>query len=124
MFIGLALALLAIASAGCDDRGSEVAEHRMLVEGDPLAGRRLFQQFGCGACHRIPGVRTARGRVGPSLDGLARRGFIAGEVPNRAPMLIRWMRDAPAVNPRTAMPAFAMTERQARDIAAYLYSLD
>lgn len=119
-----ALALLALlaALAGCGE--GDVGEERLLVEGDPANGRRLIERLGCGACHRIPGVRGARGRVGPSLDGFSRQGYIAGEFPNRAPMLIRWITDAPALSPRTAMPAFALTEREARDVAAYLYRLE
>jgi mono/diheme cytochrome c family protein len=116
-----ALVLLAL-FAGCED--SDVGEGRLLVEGDPENGRRLIERLGCGACHRIPGVRGARGRVGPSLDGFSRQGYIAGEFPNRAPMLIRWITEAPALSPRTAMPAFALTEREARDVASYLYRLE
>jgi mono/diheme cytochrome c family protein len=118
------LALLGLAAllAGCDE--SDVGEHRRLVEGDPASGRRIIEHLGCGACHQIPGVRRARGRVGPSLAGFSRQGYIAGAFPNRAPMLIRWIREAPTLSPRTAMPAFAMTEREARDVAAYIYGLE
>jgi mono/diheme cytochrome c family protein len=119
-----ALALLALVAglAGCGD--GDVGEGRLLVEGDPANGRRLVAALGCGACHRIPGVKGARGRVGPSLAGFARQGYIAGEFPNRAPMLVRWITEAPVLSPRTAMPAFALTEREARDIASYLYRLE
>ncbi len=68
-------------------------------------------------------ARGARGRVGPPLAGLSRRGYLAGRFPNRPSELIRWITDAPSLAPRTAMPAFDMTEREARDIAAYLYQL-
>ncbi|MBD0271921.1 MAG: c-type cytochrome [Acetobacteraceae bacterium] len=116
-----ALVLLALL-AGCDE--GDVGEGRLLVEGDPENGRRLIARLGCGACHVIPGVKGARGRVGPSLDGFSRQGYIAGEFPNRAPMLIRWITEAPALSPRTAMPASALTEREARDVASYLYRLE
>ncbi|WP_149538242.1 c-type cytochrome [Siccirubricoccus phaeus] len=115
-----ALLLLALL-AGCED--SDVGDRRMLVEGDPAAGLQVMRREGCGACHLIPGLRGARGRVGPPLAGFARRGYIAGQFPNRAPLLIRWIREAPAMTPDTAMPGFALTEGELRDVAAYLYRL-
>jgi len=116
----LATALLALL-AGCDDGGSDVGEERLLVEGDLDSARQVIRREGCGACHVIPGIPGARGRVGPPLRHLAERGYIAGFLPNRAPNLIRWIRAAPQLAPLTAMPAFDLTGREARDIAAYLY---
>jgi cytochrome c1 len=62
--------------------------------------------------------------VGPSLEGFADRGLIAGRLPNRPDMLARFVRDAPSLVPGTAMPAIPMTDRDAADIAAWLGSLD
>ncbi|HEX6637616.1 MAG TPA: c-type cytochrome [Steroidobacteraceae bacterium] len=87
-------------------------------------GRELITQLQCGACHRVPGVRTARGLVGPPLEGFAGRVYLAGKWPNQPRHLVRWLRDPPAMAPRTAMPALVADERDARDIAAYLYTLD
>ncbi|PWS37075.1 cytochrome C [Falsiroseomonas bella] len=113
------LALLLLAGCGPGD----VGESKVLVEGDPASGRRIIARLDCGACHAIPGVRPSRGRVGPSLEGFGRRGYIAGQFPNRPPVLVRWVSAAPEMDPRTAMPGFALTEREARDIASYLYTL-
>ena len=52
------------------------------VDGDPERGRLLLRQFGCGACHRIAGVADAQGNVGPPLDGVAKRVYLGGVVPN------------------------------------------
>jgi cytochrome c1 len=71
----------------------------------------------------IPGIKGADGLVGPPLILFARRTYVAGELPNTPDNLIRWIRDPPAVEPRTAMPALGLTEQQARDVAAYLYTL-
>jgi mono/diheme cytochrome c family protein len=101
-----------------------VGEGLRRVEGDAANGRRVIGRLGCGACHVIPGVGGARGRVGPSLAGFARRGYIAGGLPNRPTLLVRWIRDAPSLAPRTAMPAFPLTELEARDVAAFLYGLE
>lgn len=117
-----ALALLALLCVpGCGE--GDVYEGELLVQGDPDSGRGIIARLDCGACHVIPGVPNARGRVGPSLAGFARQGYIAGQLPNRPAVLVEWLGNAPGLIPGTVMPAFALTEREARDIAAYLYSL-
>ena len=90
---------------------------------DPERGRVLIADYGCHACHRIPGVRQASGSVGPPLDGFGRRAYIAGILPNRPMLLTWWLRDPPALDPRTAMPALGLSEPEARHMAAYLYTL-
>jgi cytochrome c2 len=92
--------------------------------GDAALGRVALRQFGCGTCHVIPGVTFARGFTGPSLDRYARRVYVAGKWPNNPDVLIRFIVDPPAMAPRTAMPAVGVSVAEARDIAAYLYSLD
>jgi cytochrome c2 len=91
--------------------------------GDAERGRALVAAYQCGVCHAIPGVRGARGTVGPPLAGFARRSFIGGQVPNTAENLIRWIQDPPALAPDTAMPAIGLGDAQARDVAAFLYEL-
>jgi cytochrome c1 len=61
--------------------------------------------------------------VGPPLADFAGRVFIAGEVPNTTASLIQWIRNPQSIEPKTAMPNLGVTEGQARDIAAYLYTL-
>jgi cytochrome c len=91
--------------------------------GDPGRGEVLIASFGCGSCHTIPGIRTADGVVGPPLEGVGRRRYIAGELPNRPDTMIRWLLDPQAVEPDTGMPDLGLTEPQARDVAAYLFTL-
>lgn len=122
---GLATAaLLALAAApGCRGRSSS----RRLVPatgGDAERGRAVIAAYGCGACHAIPGLRTARGQVGPPLAGLAERSFIAGELPNTPENLVRWVMNPHAVEPGTGMPRLGLSEEEARDVAAYLYTRD
>ena len=88
---------------------------------DPAHGIALIKQVGCGSCHTIPGVGWPQGKVGPSLDGLAERALIAGQLPNRPDILAAYIRNAPALVPGTGMPAMPLDDQQARDIAAYLY---
>ncbi len=91
--------------------------------GNAKRGAELIYRYKCGSCHTIPGVRAADGVVGPPLDFFSRRTYIAGQLPNNAENLVRWLRNPPAVEPGTAMPAVGLTEQQARDVAAYLYTL-
>ena len=79
--------------------------------------------YGCGSCHAIPGVRGAEGVAGPPLAGWARRAFIAGALPNRPEHLVRWIADPQAVEPGTAMPDVGAPDQDARDMAAYLFTL-
>lgn len=43
------------------------------VAGNANAGRGVFEKYGCGACHMVTSLPSARGNIGPALDGLAQR---------------------------------------------------
>ena len=86
-------------------------------------GRIALEAYDCGVCHRIPGVRGATGAVGPPLARFGRRIYVAGHLPNDEATLARWIVDPPALAPGTAMPAVGVSERDARDMAAYLHRL-
>ncbi|MDQ3025895.1 MAG: cytochrome c [Pseudomonadota bacterium] len=86
-------------------------------------GKLLLRQFGCGACHRIPGVAAAEGVAGPPLAGVARRVYLAGVVPNSPQNMARWIRAPQEHKPGTTMPDLRVTEAQARDMVAYLQGL-
>lgn len=122
------LLIASLLLAGCDD-GSDrnagyVGEYAAQPTGGSSArGARLIVQYGCSACHTISGLYRARGRVGPPLDFFAERSFIGGELPNTPETLVHWIMDAPGLIPATAMPRMNVSERDARDIAAYLYTL-
>jgi cytochrome c1 len=79
--------------------------------------------LGCGSCHVIPGIAGADGTVGPPLTDFAHRGYIAGELPNNEQNLVRWIMDPRGVEPGTDMPDLNIGEPEARDIAAYLFTL-
>lgn len=93
-------------------------------DGDPGRGLVAIERYGCGACHGIPGIRGADATVGPPLDRWGDRAYIAGNLPNTGPNLQRWLRDPQEVEPGTAMPDMGVTAIDARDIAAYLLTLD
>lgn len=116
-----AIGVIICLSAACSrDQGYQT----QLLDTDPELGRIALLTHECGVCHVIPDVRGARGQVGPSLDAYSRRVYVAGKFPNTPQVLMQWIQDAPSLAPQTAMPAIVMTETQARNIAAYLYTLD
>jgi cytochrome c2 len=116
-------AVVALVVAGC---GEQLRANRSpnATFGDPEIGRQLIEHYGCGACHRIPGVPEADGLVGPPLDSMGRRSFIAGQLPNTPDNMVRWLRDPPKVDPGNAMPDLGISTEEARNIAAYLAGLD
>lgn len=91
--------------------------------GDAENGRLLLRQFGCGACHRIPGVAAAVGNTGPPLDDIGRRVYLGGVLPNSPDNMVRWIRDPQQFDPLTAMPNLQVGEAHARDMVAYLQGL-
>jgi mono/diheme cytochrome c family protein len=113
------LALLAVLAA-CRE---EQPAHLRIADGDAARGREVVARIGCGVCHAVPGVAGARGRVGPPLEGFGARSFIAGTIPNRPDLLMRFVRDAPSLAPATAMPDLPLSEAEARDVAAFLLTL-
>jgi len=120
--IGLVLVAAPLAAA-CQPQARSQRPATATV-GNVEAGRAAIQDKGCGSCHRIPGVRGATGLVGPPLDQMGRRSFIAGELANTQENMIRWVMDPQAVEPGTAMPDLDVSRGEAEDISAYLASLD
>lgn len=111
-------ALAACALAGCVPVGEKPAPSTAV--GDAQRGLRLLSQYQCGSCHAIAGVPSARGRVGPVLDGFGRRSYIAGRLPNRADVLALWIADPQSLVPGTTMPDMGVPPEAARDMAAWL----
>jgi cytochrome c len=113
------LAAMQLIMCGCEAEDAP----RVVTGGDPEAGQLLIEQYGCGTCHVVPGVRTAFGQVGPSLETFGRNVYIAGELPNQPAILVRFIQDPQKLVPRTAMPDLGVNETHARDMSAYLYQL-
>ena|SRR5436190_5609482 len=112
------LALFSVAAlSGLD------AAQRGAAGGDPDRGKVAIRRYGCGACHTIPGIHGANATVGPPLDKIAGRSYLAGMLPNTSGDMMQWIQYPQRVLPRNAMPDMGVSERDARDIAAYLYTL-
>jgi cytochrome c2 len=105
--------LLTVSIAGCSrDTGHAEAAHASAPD--------LMIQYGCPTCHVIPRVPGAVGKVGPSLDDLAQRSFLAGTLQNSPDNLVRWIRHPQQFQPGTAMPEMGVTAEDAKSIVAFL----
>jgi cytochrome c1 len=111
------LPLLIVFAAACREQTPGYA-----LIGDPARGHLLVGRYGCASCHVIPGA-SDRGLVGPPLAHMAQRRYVAGHFPNVPQNLIEWIRFPAELKPATAMPDLGVGDRDARDIAAYLYTL-
>lgn len=121
MRLRFALVAIVLAAAACN---SDVQhEARQMTGGDPERGRTAIVRYGCPSCHQIPGIRGAKATVAPPLIGIAGRTYIAGKYTNTPENMIRFIRFPQQMDPQIAMPNMNMTERDGRDIAAYLYTL-
>jgi cytochrome c len=106
---------------------SQKEQERMaaaMTGGEPARGKVAIKRYGCDGCHIIPGVHGWDGLIGPPLTQMAHRSYIAGVLPNTPDNMIRWIKHPPQVDHLTAMPDAGVTESDARDIAAYLYTLN
>lgn len=121
----LAAMILGCLSSACSGNNSAHSQPYVLaIGGNPERGRQIIADVGCGACHTIPGIRAANGLVGPPLMWWSRRAYIAGELPNTPENLVKWVRFPRSIEAHTAMPAVGLSEQQAKDVAAYLYTLN
>ena len=67
---------------------------------------------------------SASGYTGPDLTHVAgRRTLAAASIPNTPAYLAGWIRDSQAVKPGNRMPEMTLTDRQLRDLVAYLDEL-
>ena len=114
---GLALALFP--AWGCGRGADDIAKQAAaMTGGEPSRAPDVIRRYGCATCHSIPGISEARGQVGPSLEGIGSRAYLAGKLPNKPENLIKWIREPQEVSPGTAMPQLGVTEQDGKDIAA------
>ncbi len=110
--LALLVVALTLAACGRASNGAQFNEAKRLIAAN------------CAGCHQVPGVASARGRVGPSLAGIAHQQIIAGHFVNSPLMLAHWIAHPQLLLPGDAMPETGISEEQAQSIATYLYSLD
>ena len=117
----LGLAFVALLFSSCDDEREHIAQ--VSTGGDFYRGATAIQHYGCGSCHTIPGISGAFGLAGPPLTGVANRIYIGGVLQNTPQNMVRWIENPKAVDEKTVMPNLGVTQRDAMDIAGYLYTL-
>ena len=115
--------LMAVPACGLKDPRERAEYAARITGGDPARGRDAIARLGCAACHTIPGIPGADANVGPPLDRVGSRVYLAGVQLNTPENLARWLKDPPAVDPKTAMPNVGATDDEVRDVSAYLYTL-
>src|SRR4051812_47728953 len=120
LLIGAGAAAGALQVAHCR---SVEREAEQLTGGNASHGRELMAHYGCVACHAVSGYAGTNPRVGPSLDAFGHRTFVAGSTENTPDHLMQFVRDPRSVSPKTAMPNVGVSPEDARDLAAYLYTL-
>jgi cytochrome c2 len=121
--VAIACAIVAISGGlAWSSRAKADRVARALTGGDPTRAGDIMRRYGCGGCHTIPSLAGANGQVGPPLTGLIHRVYIGGTTNNSPDNLVLWIVSPQTFSPRTVMPATGITEAEARDVAAYLYS--
>jgi cytochrome c1 len=127
--IVIAAVAVVVATAGLAGYGWHALSARQtaaiakaVTGGDPVRAPVLLRRYGCAGCHTIPGVPGADGKVAPPLTELRGRVYIAGGLPNAPENMVRWIVAPQTFAPHAAMPATGITEKEARDVAAFLYT--
>lgn len=88
--------------------------------GSQRSAPNLMIQYGCRTCHVVPNVPGAVGKVGPSLESLSQRSYLAGSLPNTPENLVQWIMHPQHFRPGTAMPEMGVSDPDARKIAKFL----
>lgn len=79
-----------------------------------------LRQYACDTCHIIENMVGPTTHVGPPLEELYRRKYIAGVLPNTPENMVRWIMNPQDVSPHTLMPDLDVTEPHARTMTRYL----
>ncbi len=85
-------------------------------------GEQVFATH-CAACHTVRGSQS-NGAQGPDLTHLASRRLIAaGTLANTPANRLDWVAHAQAIKPESLMPNIALTPAEARDLGAWMDTL-
>ena len=117
----LLILIAVVAASGCGS--SVVTQAEQVTGGSVSRGKTAIGKYGCGACHTIPGIEGATAVVGPPLSNIAVRQYLAGHLVNTPDNMIKWIQHPQTVDPKNVMPEMGITDQDARDITAFLYTL-
>lgn len=118
LFVMVSLAGLLLGGCDKEDNSSIVN-----FSGDAYRGASLINKYGCGGCHSIPDIANANGNVGPPLQHVGTRTYIAGILNNSPDNMSLWLQNPQKVLPGNAMPAMGISQQDSRDMTAFLYTL-
>jgi cytochrome c len=104
----------------CSDKPSQSSP--LFVNANPRRAKAAFTKYGCIACHTIPAVPGFNILTAPPLVGISQRSYLAGMLKNTPENLRLWIQHPRRVNPHTAMPDQGVTDQDALDMVAYLYT--
>ena len=76
------------------------------------AGKKIYQERGCAACHVISG---AGGKVGPDLTTIGKT--------MDSEFLYKWLKNPQGIKPATIMPNQNLTDKELKPLVKYLTSL-
>jgi cytochrome c oxidase subunit 2 len=122
----------AVALAGCGGGDDDAAgTTQALAAGDPVRGKQVFLDGGCGGCHAFKAAETTA-TIGPDLDEVAKRydaAFIRTSIVQPGAYL-EFGQDGKIggkVRYGPAMPVYGagagrLTEQQLRDVVAFVES--
>jgi len=106
--------LCSLALAGCNNGAA----------GHPTHQAQALIASHCAACHQVPGIAVATGRVGPSLAHIGSQQIIAGYFANSPALLAQWIEHPQKLLPGNAMPEMGLSADEAAQIADYLYTME
>jgi cytochrome c len=115
--------VMAMVFVACSSNGFDYARGTSLTGGNPQIGKEKIVLHDCHSCHVIPGIEGDAHVLGPNLDHWSRRATIANRWPNTSRNLENWIRHSEQMLPGTTMEMLDVNENDAKDIAAYLYSI-
>jgi cytochrome c1 len=108
-------------SSACESSATRHAER--LTGGSVARGPAAIARYGCAACHTIPRIEGPAATVGPPLERIGSRDYLGGRLPNTPGNLLKWIQHPQTIDPNNAMPDLGVTDQDAKDIAAFLYTL-
>lgn len=120
----IVLVLCVAATIGTTACGNAVdRQAEQLTGGSVSRGKTAIGKYGCGACHEIPGIDGATATVGPPLSNIAVRQYLGGHLLNTPDNMVHWIQHPQTIDPKNVMPEMGVTDQDARDITAFLYTL-
>lgn len=122
LFLLVPIFLVACAQTFNYERGAS------MTGGDPAAGKEKIVVHDCHSCHEIPGIPVNPDRRGPSLKHWSKQSTIAKKWPNTPDNLEDFLQHPERMlhgnGLRNEMTMSSVKPADAKDIAAYLYSVD